>query len=276
MELNEEQFHRYARHLILDEIGDEGQEKLLSARVLVVGAGGLGAPVLLYLAAAGVGTLGIVDDDDVDLTNLQRQIVHATASVGSAKVDSAEQTIAALNPGIRVVPYKLRLTPANAVELIGSHDLVVDGSDNFATRYLLNDACYLLDKPLVTAALLRFEGQLFTFRRGDPPTGCYRCLFPEAPDPDLVPRCEQAGILGALCGVMGSLQATEVVKELLGLGDSMAGRMLLYDALSSQFRMIKLAWDPGCPLCGEAPAITNLDEWQLDRRPGRPHRPGRP
>lgn len=264
MELNEEQFHRYARHLILDEIGEEGQETLLEAKVLVVGAGGLGAPVILYLAAAGVGTLGIVDDDDVDLTNLQRQVVHATASVGAPKVDSAVQTVAAINPGINVVPYQARLTVANAAELIGAHDLVVDGSDNFATRYLLNDACYLLDKPLVTAALLRFEGQLFTFRRGDPSTSCYRCLFPEAPDPDLVPRCDQAGILGALCGVMGSLQATEVLKELLGLGDSMAGRMLLYDALASQFRMIKLARDPACPLCGEVPSITDLDQWQMD------------
>jgi len=265
MELDEEQFHRYARHLVLDEIGEEGQEALLAAKVLVVGAGGLGAPVILYLAAAGVGTLGIVDDDAVDLTNLQRQVVHATANVGAAKVDSAAQTVAALNPGIRVVPYQIRLTPANAGELIGAHDLVVDGSDNFATRYLLNDACYLLDKPLVTAAVLRFEGQLFTFRQGDPPTPCYRCVFPEAPDPDLVPRCDQAGILGALCGVLGSLQATEVLKELLGLGDSMAGRMLLYDALASQFRTIKLSRDPACPLCGETPAITDLAVWRLAR-----------
>ncbi len=258
MELNEEQFHRYARHLILDEIGEEGQETLLAAKVLVVGAGGLGAPVILYLAAAGVGTLGIVDDDDVDLTNLQRQVVHATANVGKPKVDSAAQTVAAINPGINVVPYNARLTAANAAELIGSHDLVVDGSDNFDTRYLLNDACYLLGKPLVTAALLRFEGQMFTFRRGDPPTPCYRCLFPEAPDPALVPRCEQAGILGALCGVMGSLQATETLKELLSLGDSMAGRMLLFDALSTEFRQIKLARDPHCALCGAAPTITAL------------------
>ncbi len=264
MELNEEQFHRYARHLILDEIGEEGQEKLLTAKVLVVGAGGLGAPVLLYLAAAGVGWLGIVDDDDVDLTNLQRQVVHATASVGMAKVDSAVQSIAALNPGIRVVPHKVRLTAENAEALIGAHDLVVDGSDNFTTRYLLNDACYLLNKPLVAAALLRFEGQLFTFRRGDAPTACYRCVFPQAPDPDLVPRCDQAGILGALCGVLGSLQASEVIKELIGLGDSMAGRMLLYDALGSQFRMIKLARDPDCPLCGKAPSIQDLAGWRMD------------
>ncbi|MDH3738935.1 MAG: molybdopterin-synthase adenylyltransferase MoeB, partial [Alphaproteobacteria bacterium] len=231
MELSEEQFHRYARHLILDEVGDEGQERLLQSKVLVVGAGGLGAPLLMYLAAAGVGTLGVVDDDEVDLTNLQRQVIHKTDRVGDQKVASATDTIAALNPGIKVVSYDTRITADNAGEIIGGYGLVVDGSDNFDTRYLLNDACYLLGKPLVSAALLRFEGQLFTFRRNDDePTACYRCLFAEPPPPDLVPRCDEAGILGALAGVMGSLQATEVLKELLGLGDSLAGRMLIYDA----------------------------------------------
>ena len=257
MELTEEQFHRYARNMILDEIGEEGQEKLLDARVLVVGAGGLGAPLILYLASAGIGTIGIVDDDTVDMTNLQRQVVHVTARVGQPKVASAAATVAALNPDVRVVPYETRLTAANAAEVIGAFDLVADGSDNFATRYLLNDACYLLDRPLVTAALLRFEGQMFTFRR-DAATPCYRCVFPEAPREDLVPRCEQAGILGALCGVMGSLQSAEILKELLGIGDSLAGNMLLYDALGPTFRKIKLMRDPRCRLCGETPDITDL------------------
>ncbi len=259
MELTEEQFHRYARNMILDEIGEEGQEKLLDARVLVIGAGGLGAPLILYLAAAGIGTIGIIDDDTVDMTNLQRQVVHVTERVGQPKVTSAATTVAALNPDVRVVPYEARLTAANATEVIGAFDLVADGSDNFATRYLLNDACYLLDKPLITAALLRFEGQMFTFRRGPgAPTPCYRCVFPAAPSEDLVPRCEQAGILGALCGVMGSLQSAEILKELLSVGDSLAGQMLLYDALGPTFRKIKLMRDPGCRLCGDTPEITDL------------------
>lgn len=264
MELTEDQFHRYARNMILDEIGEEGQEALLAARVLVVGAGGLGAPVILYLAAAGIGTIGVIDDDAVDLTNLQRQVIHVTDRVGQPKVTSAAAAVAALNPDVRMVPYAARLTAANATEVIGAFDLVVDGSDNFPTRYLLNDACYLLDKPLITAALLRFEGQMFTFKRraappgAAPPTPCYRCVFPTAPSADLVPRCEQAGILGALCGVMGSLQAVEVLKELLALGDSLAGNMLLYDALGPTFRKIKLMRDPHCRLCGEAPTITDL------------------
>lgn len=259
MELTEAQFHRYARHLILDEVGEEGQEKLLDARVLVVGAGGLGAPLLMYLAAAGVGTLGIVDDDEVDLTNLQRQIVHTTARVGTRKVASAAATIAALNPDTRVEAHDTRLTADNAEALIAQYDLVADGSDNFATRYLLNDTCYLLRKTLVAGAMLRFEGQLFTFRRDDDaPTACYRCLFAEAPPDDLVPRCDQAGIFGALAGVIGSMQATEVLKELLGLGDSLAGRMVIYDSLGPTFRTIKLPRDPACALCGDTPTITAI------------------
>ena len=253
MELNDEQFHRYARHLILDEVGEEGQEKLLESRVLVVGAGGLGAPLLMYLAAAGVGTLGIVDDDEVDLTNLQRQIVHATGSVGRRKTESAKETIAALNPGIDVVTHDMRLDADNAAEIIAGYDLVADGSDNFDTRYLLNELCYQAGIPLVAAAMLRFEGQLFTFRRDDDaPTACYRCIFPEAPPEDLVPRCEEAGILGALAGVMGTLQTTEVLKELLGLGESLAGRMLIYDALNTGFHTINVPRNPDCALCGDA------------------------
>ena len=251
MELNDEQFHRYARHLILDEVGEEGQEKLLESRVLVVGAGGLGAPLLMYLAAAGVGTLGIVDDDEVDLTNLQRQIVHATSSVGRQKTESAKDTLAALNPGIDVVTHDLRLDAHNAADILAGYDLVADGSDNFDTRYLLNDLCYQSGTPLVAAAMLRFEGQLFTFRRNDDaPTACYRCIFPEAPPADLVQRCEEAGILGVLAGVMGSLQTTEVLKELLGLGESLAGRMLIYDALNTGFHTINVPHNPECAVCG--------------------------
>ena len=256
MELTDDQFERYARHLILDEVGEEGQEALLAAKVLVVGAGGLGAPLMLYLAAAGVGTLGIVDDDLVDLTNLQRQVVHTTAAIGTPKVMSAADAVRRLNPDVGVVTHNARLTATNAEELIGAYDIVADGSDNFATRYLLNDAARLAGKTLVTAAPLRFEGQLFTFKPGAGP--CYRCVFAEAPPPELVPRCEQAGILGALCGVMGSLQATEVLKELIGVGDSLAGHMLLYDALGPTFRKIKLRRDAACALCGDTPTITDL------------------
>ncbi|MGH7039361.1 MAG: HesA/MoeB/ThiF family protein [Stellaceae bacterium] len=250
MELSEEQFERYARHLILDEVGEEGQARLLAARVLVIGAGGLGSPLLLYLAAAGVGTLGLIDSDRVDLTNLQRQIVHATERVGAPKTDSARATLAAINPEVRVEPYSFRLDSSNAEALIGAYDLVADGSDNFATRYLLNDLCFSLKKPLVSAALSPFEGQLSTFRpylgEGHP---CYRCLFREPPPPDMVPRCETAGILGAVAGVLGTLQAVEVLKELLEIGDSLDGALLLYDALRARFHRIRLAKDPECPTC---------------------------
>jgi len=256
-ELTEEQFRRYARHLILDEVGEEGQARLLASRVLVVGAGGLGSPMLLYLAAAGVGTIGIVDNDRVDLTNLQRQIVHATKRIGDLKVDSARDTLAAVNDGVRVETHPLRLNAENAPELIGRYDLVADGSDNFATRYLLTDLCYRLKKPLVAAALSPFEGQLSTFRphlgEGHP---CYRCLFREPPPPNLVPRCEEAGILGAVAGVLGTLQAVEVLKELLGLGDSLDGSLLIYDALAARFHRIRISKDPECPTCAVAATAT--------------------
>ena len=251
MELSEQQFQRYARHLILDEVGEEGQERLLQSRVLVVGAGGLGSPMLLYLAAAGIGTIGIIDHDRVDLTNLQRQIVHATERVGELKVDSARATLAAVNDGIRIETHPMRLGADNAAEIIAGYDLVADGSDNFATRYLLTEICCRLKKPLVAAALSPFEGQLSTFRPylggGHP---CYRCLFREPPPPDMVPRCEEAGILGAVAGVMGTLQAVEVLKELLGLGDSLDGTLLIYDALRARFHRIRIAKDPDCPNCG--------------------------
>jgi len=250
VELSEDQFRRYARHLILDEVGEEGQEKLLRSRVLVIGAGGLGSPLLMYLAAAGVGTIGIVDDDRVDITNLQRQIVHATRRVGDLKVESAAETLARINDGVRIETYPLRLGPDNAEALIARYDLVADGSDNFATRYLLSDLCARLQKPLVAAALSPFEGQLSTFKPylgdGHP---CYRCLFREPPPPDTVPRCEEAGILGAVAGVLGTLQAVEVLKELLGLGESLDGTLLIYDALRVRFHRIRIGKDPDCPAC---------------------------
>ena len=255
MELSEEQFQRYARHLILDEVGEEGQEKLLQSRVLVVGAGGLGSPMLLYLAAARVGTIGVIDNDRVDLTNLQRQIVHATKRVGDLKVDSARASLAAMNDGIHIETHPMRLGPDNAAELIAGYDLVADGSDNFATRYLLTDLSFRLEKPLIAAALSPFEGQLSSFRPYlGPGHPCYRCLFREPPPPDLVPRCEEAGILGAVAGVMGTLQAVEVLKELLGLGDSLDGTLLIYDALRAQFHRIRIAKDPDCPTCGAGAA----------------------
>ena len=251
MALTDSQFERYARHLILDEVGEEGQAKFMAARVLVVGAGGLGSPLLLYLAAAGVGTLGIVDDDTVDLSNLQRQIVHPTARIGALKVESARDTVAAINPEIAVETHAERLDAANATALVRRYDLVADGSDNFATRYLLNDVCFAERRTLVGAALSPFDGQLSTFKAYlGPPHPCYRCLFREPPPPDLVPRCETAGILGAVAGVIGTLQATEVLKELLGLGDSLSGQLLMYDALRAGFHKIKLPRDPDCPTCG--------------------------
>lgn len=253
MALTDAQFERYARHLILDEVGEEGQEKLMASRVLVVGAGGLGSPLLLYLAAAGIGTLGIVDDDTVDLSNLQRQIVHPTSRIGDAKVESARDAIAAINPEIAVETHKLRLEDGNAAALVRGYDLVVDGSDNFATRYLLNDVCFAERRTLVAAALSPFDGQLSTYKAHlGPPHPCYRCLFREPPPPDLVPRCETAGILGAVAGVIGTLQATEVLKELLGIGESLSGQLLMYDALRAGFHKITLPRDPDCPTCGRA------------------------
>lgn len=247
-ELSESEFHRYARHLILDEVGEQGQARLLEARVLILGAGGLGAPASMYLAAAGVGTLVLVDDDTVDLTNLQRQIVHATESVGRAKVDSATETLSRINPGVRFETHRARLTPENAAALVAGCDVVVDGSDNFATRYALNDACLAAGVPLVAGALSRFEGQLTTIVPGEE-RPCYRCLFPETPDPSLTPRCEEAGILGAVAGVIGTLQAVETLKLLLGLGEPMAGRLLLYDALSASMQEVRYRRRPDCPSC---------------------------
>ena len=255
MSLSPEQIQRYGRHLLLKEVGGQGQEKLLAAKALVVGAGGLGAPVLLYLAAAGIGTLGVVDDDQVDLSNLQRQIIHKTNDVGRDKTQSAREAIIALNPDVTVNIHTERLTSENAHALISAYDLVADGSDSFETRALVNDACYEARRPLVSAAVGQFDGQLSVFKafetddKGDP-LPCYRCLYPRPPAPGTVPSCAEAGILGALSGVMGAWQALEVLKEILGIGTSPAGRLVLFDGLGVQTRIVKLAPDPECRLCG--------------------------
>ena len=257
MDFSESQIQRYARHILLREVGGEGQARLLESKVLVVGAGGLGSPLLLYLAAAGVGTIGVIDDDVVDLSNLQRQVVHATASVGRPKVESARDTVQAINPEVRFVAHHRRFAAEGALDLIGAYDVVADGSDNFPTRFLVNDACYFAAKPLVSAAILRFDGQLATFKAYESGP-CYRCLFREAPPPGQIPSCAEAGVLGALCGMVGSLQATEVLKELLTIGDSLSGWLVVCEALGTTFRKIRLRPDPACPLCGEAPTITDL------------------
>ena len=259
MTLTQAEIERYARHIVLADVGGAGQQKLKAARVLVVGAGGLGAPLIQYLAAAGVGTVGIVDDDRVALSNLQRQIIHDTASVGRAKVESAREAVARLNPLVGVEIHAFRLTADNAAALVGQYDLVADGSDNFATRYAVSDACFHARKPLVTAAVGQFDGSLTTlkpFAAGDDgtPNPTYRCLFPEAPPDGLLPTCAQAGILGALTGVIGSLQALEVIKEIVGIGTGLVGRLVLYDARAARFETIEYRWDPANPLTGIATA----------------------
>ncbi len=259
LDLTDSQIDRYARHIMLREVGGEGQSTLLSSSALIVGAGGLGAPLLLYLAAAGVGRIGIVDDDVVDLSNLQRQVIHDTGRIGTPKVESAAARINAINPDVKVEIHKTRLNRANVMDIIGGYDVVADGTDNFATRFLLNDACYLAGKTLVSAAMLRFDGQLSTFKAhlGDPHP-CYRCIFREPPPPGMIPSCSEGGVLGALAGSMGSLQAVEVLKELLGIGDSLSGRLLMYSALETSFRTVKIRRDPDCPVCGTHPAYPDL------------------
>ena len=258
-ELKEEQIQRYARHIVLEEVGGLGQATLLDAKVLVVGAGGLGSPLLMYLAAAGVGTIGIVDDDEVSLSNLQRQIAHGTSDIGRDKVHSAQTSAAALNPDVTLKPYRTRLTADNALELLAEFDIVADGTDNFDTRFLLNDACFLAKKTLVSAAVLRFDGQLSTYKAHiGPPHPCYRCIFPEPPPPNTVPTCSQGGVLGAMAGVMGSMQAAEVLKEILGIGQSMSGRLLIYDGLTGNFRTVKVIPDPNCALCSPSATIKHL------------------
>ena len=253
--LRDDQILRYSRHILLPQVGGVGQAKLLAAAVLVVGAGGLGSAVLHYLAAAGIGRIGIVDDDTVDLSNLQRQVIHDMGSLGRRKVDSAAARVSALNPDVAVEPVPARLTAETAPDLVAAYDIVVDGSDNFATRYLLNDVCFATRRPLVSAAMLRFEGQVSTFKPYlGGPHPCYRCAFPEPPPADTIPSCSQAGVIGALPGWLGSLQASEVVKELLDIGQSLSGRLVMVDALATTMRTIGLPKDPDCPLCGPATA----------------------
>lgn len=253
IEFTDEQIERYSRHIILKEVGGKGQEKIAAARVLVIGAGGLGCPVAYYLAAAGVGTLGIVDSDAVDLSNLQRQILHHTPDVGRPKVQSAGEKLSALNPDVRVVPHRQRLTSQNVLSVIADYDIVVDGTDNFPARFLINDACVLSGKPLVHGGILRFEGQLTTILPGRGP--CYRCLFPEPPPPGFVPSCQEAGVLGAIAGVIGTLQATEVLKLILGIGETLAGYLLTVDLLTMEFRRVRIPKNAECEVCGEHPSI---------------------
>jgi len=258
-----QEIERYKRHLVLKEVGGQGQHKLKAARVLVVGAGGLGSPIVLYLAAAGVGTIGIIDDDRVSLDNLQRQIAHDTGRVGQTKVASARDAVGRLNPHVTVEAFEVRLDAGNAASLIGGYDIVADGSDNAETRYLVSDACYFAKRTLVFGAVGPFDGYVSTFkphkRASDgTPYPSYRCLFPEAPPPGTLPSCAEAGVLGAVVGVIGTLQATEVLKEILGIGTSLAGRLLIYDALAARFEMLNVAWDPDNPLSGRKPTITDL------------------
>jgi molybdopterin-synthase adenylyltransferase len=261
--LSPDELERYARHIVLREVGGPGQAALGRARVLVIGAGGLGAPALMYLAAAGVGTLGVIDDDVVSLSNLQRQIIHATPDVGRPKVDTAKEEIKRLNPHVAVEPYGVRLTARNALDLIGRFDVIADGSDNFATRYLVADACYFAKKPLVTAALGTFDATLTTIRAHErgadgKPNPTYRCLFPEAPPPGTVPTCAEVGVLGALAGVVGSMVALEVIREIVGFGEGLVGRLLMIDARAMRFETLRYAWDPANPLTGEQPTIRDL------------------
>ncbi|HSE99239.1 MAG TPA: ubiquitin-like small modifier protein 1 [Blastocatellia bacterium] len=260
VELNPDEILRYSRHLIMPEVALEGQKKLKAARVLCIGAGGLGSPLALYLAAAGVGQLGIVDFDVVDFTNLQRQIIHSTSNVGRPKLDSARERIAEINPFVQVDAHETALRSDNALELFRDYDIIVDGTDNFPTRYLVNDACVLLGKPNVYGSIFRFEGQATVFYAKEGP--CYRCLYPEPPPPGLVPSCAEGGVLGVLPGVIGVIQAIETVKLILGRGDSLIGRLLLFDAMKMKFRELKLRKNPDCPVCGENPTVTELIDYE--------------
>ena len=260
MTLTPEQVKRYSRHIIMADVGSKGQRNLLQSKALILGAGGLGSPSAIYLALAGVGTIGLVDFDVVEISNLQRQILHHTGDIGRPKLQSAKDNIKAYNPDINVVLHETRLESDNAMEIIGQYDLVVNGADNFATRYLVNDACYLLGKPLVDGSILIFDGQTTVFMPGH---GCYRCLFPEPPPPGMVPNCAEAGVLGALTGLVGSIQATEALKLILGIGESLSSRLLLIDALSMSFREVKIKRNPACPLCGDNPTVTQLIDYEV-------------
>jgi sulfur-carrier protein adenylyltransferase/sulfurtransferase len=260
MALTQDQINRYSRHLLLPEVGVEGQEKICNSKVLLIGTGGLGSPLALYLAAAGVGNLGLIDFDVVDLSNLQRQVAHGESTVGKLKVDSAKARIADLNSSINVTTYNTRLSSENVMEIFADYDIIVDGTDNFPTRYLASDACVLLKKPYIYGCILRFEGQASVF---DSRTGpCYRCLYPAPPPPGLVPSCAEGGVIGILPGIVGLIQANEVIKLILGIGDSLVGRLLIFDALKMKFREMKLRKDPACPICGENPTITELIDYE--------------
>ena len=258
--LSNQEVARYSRHLIMPEVGMDGQLKLKAASVLCIGAGGLGSPVAMYLTAAGVGRIGLVDFDVVDYSNLQRQVIHGTPDVGRSKLDSARDTLAAINPEVRIDTHEIALTSANAFDVLGDYDIVVDGTDNFPTRYLVNDACVLLGKPNVYGSIFRFEGQASVFATKDGP--CYRCLYPEPPPPGLVPSCAEGGVLGILPGVVGTIQATEAVKLILGVGEPLINRFMIYDALRMKFRELKLRRDPECPVCGDAPTVTELIDYE--------------
>ena len=257
--LTPEQVQRYSRHIIMDQVGSQGQRKLLESKVLIVGAGGLGSPSAVYLTLAGVGTVGIVDFDVVDISNLQRQILHQHADIGRPKVESAKSTIKAYNPDTVVQIHETPLTSENAMEIIGQYDVIINGVDNFPTRYLVNDAAYMLNKPLVDGSILMFDGQATVYLPGQ---GCYRCLFPTPPPPGAVPNCSEAGVLGAMTGLVGSIQATETLKLLLGIGESLVSRLLLIDALSMDFRTVKIRQNPKCPLCGAEPTVTELIDYE--------------
>ena len=261
MSFTEDQVRRYARHIILPGIGGDGQRKLMEARVLVIGAGGLGSPAAMYLAAAGVGTIGLVDFDRVELSNLQRQLLHDTSDVGRSKVDSARDRLTELNPNVEVVGHDTLLSSENAFDVLGGYDVVLDGTDNFPVRYLVNDATQMLGTPLVYGSIYQWEGQASVFLPGRE-TPCYRCLFPEPPRPGTVPSCAEGGVFGVLPGIVGSIQAVEAIKLVLGVGESLVGKLLLYDAMSSEFTTVKLRWDPDCPVCGKHPTVTELIDYE--------------
>ena len=259
-EFTEEQINRYSRHIILPEVGGKGQMKLLKSKVFLVGAGGLGSPAAFYLAAAGIGKIGISDNDDVDFSNLQRQILHSTKDVGRPKVQSAKETLEDLNPDVEVVPYTERLNSENIIDIIKDYDVILDGSDNFPTRYLVNDACVMLGKPLSHGSIFRFDGQATTILPGQGP--CYRCLYETPPPPDLVPSCQEAGVLGVIAGIIGVIQATEVIKLRLGKGNLLNGKLLLYDSLNMDFKKLNIQRNPACPMCGENPTIKKLIDYE--------------
>jgi adenylyltransferase/sulfurtransferase len=262
VDFTDDQLKRYSRHIILPEVGGKGQEKIAKAKVVLIGAGGLGCPVGYYLTAAGVGTIGLIDNDNVEMSNLQRQIAHSVNTIGMPKVESAARTFTALNPDVRIVPLNMRISKDNIIDLIKNYDIVVDGSDNFPTRYLVNDACVMAGKPLVSGAILRFEGQVTTIIPGE--GHCYRCLFEAPPPPGLVPSCQEAGVLGVLPGVIGGLQATEVLKLILGKGEPLKGELLIYNALKTSFRKVRVPRNTSCPVCGESPTITELADYSED------------